>query len=405
MTRLSEKKWESLRQQLHWNPDIVYLNSGSASLIPETVFRKLIDIRSRLCKNPNEFIWGSSYPLIEESREVLARRLHVSPRELLLFINSTFANSTILESLRLTSEDEVIITDQEYHHFLAHWKRKFKETGVAVKTIHLPLPREDPRLSPGKIVRLFDEHITSKTKLMYFSHITSSLGLVLPAKELCGLAKSRNILSIIDGAHAPGMIPVDLNAIDADFYFGNVHKWLMGAIGSAFLHVPKRSRPFLGPLVTTAAWDFPEDRPDEASARGSTNWIGSFEYQGTQDKAPLIVIKDSLEFLNGIGFENIAERVRRLTSITVRKITAAGFEPASFSTPELSCGMFSFFCPRVDPGKAADWLRHHKSLELGFTALGTETIFRVSHGWYNTEHEIDYLVRCLEEMPWRMLGG
>ena len=165
--------------------------------------------------------------------------------------------------------------------------------------------------------------MTPRTRLFFFSHVLSPTGLVLPAKELCAEARERGILTAIDGAHAPAMIPLDLDAIGADFYGANCHKWLLAPTGAGFLHLGKGSEDRLQPLQVSWGWRPDRARLDERDELGMTPRIRFYEFEGTRDICPWLAVPAAIAFQEQLGFETIRRHNENLVRCVRERLRAS----------------------------------------------------------------------------------
>src|ERR1700676_1743716 len=228
--------WAELRKQFLIPADEIYLNNGTAGSSPAPVLRAILDgstTNEKMNKEgPGDYpIWG--YAAWKEFRDPLAAFVGCHRDEIALLRNATEANSYIANGVDMKSGDEVLMTDQEHPGGEHPWNLKAKRYGVVVKKITLPRPVKNA----AEVLNLFNEAITPRTRVMFFSHITTFSGVVLPAKELSALARSKGILSAVDGAHVPGMMRLNISELGCDMYSASPHKWLMSTKGSGFLFV------------------------------------------------------------------------------------------------------------------------------------------------------------------------
>jgi len=230
-----EAYWTAIRKQFLIPEDEVYLNNGTVGSSPMPVLKAIIDCyqdAERLAQNdPEDYpIWG--YAAWNQFRDPLAAFVGCKRDEIALVRNATEANSFIANGVDLKAGDEVLITDQEHPGGEHPWDLRAKRYGIAVKKIMLPKPVPDA----ATVLKLFSEAITARTRVIFFSHITTVTGVVLPAKEICALARSKGILSAVDGAHVPGMMTLDVHDLGCDMYSASPHKWLQATKGTGFLY-------------------------------------------------------------------------------------------------------------------------------------------------------------------------
>jgi len=220
--------WRELRKQFLIPADEIYLNNGTVGSSPAPVLRAVFEGYEASEKlneaDPEDYpIWG--YAAWNEFRDPLAKFVGCNRDEIALLRNATEANSYIANGIDLKPGDEVLMTDQEHPGGEHPFNLRAKRYGIVVKKIALPKPVENP----AQVLSLVSDAITPRTRVLFFSHITTFTGVVLPAKELCALARSKGIISAVDGAHVPGMMRLNLHDLGCDLYSSSPHKWLSGA--------------------------------------------------------------------------------------------------------------------------------------------------------------------------------
>ncbi len=290
--------WNDIRAQYLVPDGLVFLNNGSYGPTPRPVFDAMVGYLRRLEENPSTF--GDLFNrLAEVVKPKLAAFVGARPGLTAVVTNLTMGMNVISRGLRgLAPGDEVLVSDLEYGAVANAWDFTAKQKGWAVRRFPVPtLPG-----SPDDIVRAIDAAIGPRTRVVVTSHITTGTGLVLPVGQISALCRSRGVLSVIDGAHAPGMIPVDIAAIDCDFYAGNCHKWLGAPMGTAFFAAAERSWERLDPFVV--GWGWNKDRPE--------TFNGNFEHPGIHNVAISNAIGEAVDFQLAVGREAIAARVRDL---------------------------------------------------------------------------------------------
>jgi isopenicillin-N epimerase len=385
--------WAAFRAQLLPSPDRINLNAGTLSPTPRPVIEAVEALRAQMHARPTEFFVELLPPLLHESRRRLAEYLNCDTAGLLLLPNVTFAMDISIESLPLKPGDEVLLSDHEYGALRMTWNRRARETGAVLRIARIP-PDVD---SADEIVRRFEAQITERTSILFFSHVTSPTGLIFPAARLCALARRRGIISIVDGAHAPGMIPVDLKAIGADLYGANCHKWMMAAPGCGFLHAAAPMRSLLRPLVVSWGLEYDLARAADDSGWGGSHWHKSFEYMGIFDRCPQCTIGAALDFRAEIGQANVDARVAELTSYARERIEKAGLRCVSRNDPRLTGAMLIFDYRQVPEPTVTrtPWWESRKIL-APVTSIGDRYFLRVCCAWFNTEEEIDALAQVID---------
>lgn len=383
------------------DPDIIFLNHGSFGATPIPVLEKYQFWQRELEKQPVEFLGRRITSLLEESRTKLANHLNAEPDEIVYFPNPTTAINMVARNLigntsismnmngkriKLQAGDEILTTNHEYGAMDRTWHYVCKRTGARYIQVPISLPlgiRED-------FVEYFWQFVNEKTKVIFISHITSPTALVFPVEKICERAQEKSILCIVDGAHAPGQIPVDLTQINADIYTGACHKWLLAPKGSAFLFVKKDMQAWLDPLVVS--WGYESEIPS------GSQYIDYHEWQGTRDMAAILTVPSAIEFQTQYGWDNVRQNCHAQAILARRKInTLLEQEPIC---PDQNFGqMFSVILPdQVDIDDLKARLYQDFKIEVPLINWKGKNLLRVSIQAYNNMDEIDILIDALNKM-------
>lgn len=278
-----------MREAFLLDPDLVFLNHGSFGACPREVFRVFQDWQLELERNPVAFLSRRSGPLLMAARSRLAAYLGASAQHLVFLPNATTGVNTVARSLQLRPGDEVLGTDHEYGACDETWRLVCERAGATYRRVEVPLPFDSASFGESMLAE-----VGPRTRLIFCSHITSTTALTFPLAELCAGARERGVLTLIDGAHAPGQLDLDLDALGADFYTGNCHKWLCAPKGSAFLHARPEHHVLLQGLVVS--WGYVgEGRGHEAYA-GESLLERRMQWQGTRDIAAFLAVPAAIAF-------------------------------------------------------------------------------------------------------------
>jgi isopenicillin-N epimerase len=372
------------------DPTVTNLNTGSFGPVSRPVFERVTELRQRLGEEPMDFLIRQLPPLLWEARERLAAFLGGDPRRLVFTVNVTASVNLVASSLRLSAPGEILLTDHEYGAMHWCWERAAQRRGLTVRTFPLPFLAEDP----GLLVEAFCAALTERTRLAFFSHVLSPTGLVLPVKDMCEEARRRGVLTMIDGAHAPAMVPVDLDALPCDFYGGNCHKWMLAPTGSGFLYLGKGSEDHLQPLQVSWGWRHDHNRLDERDEFGSTPRLRFLEFEGTRDCCPWLAVPAAIDFQREIGPERIDARNRALARYVRERL--AFLQPATPEHPERCGYLTAFRLPAfADAGKLRRGLWEQHRIEAPIIERPDGLLIRASTHFYNSETEIDRLADAL----------
>ncbi len=377
----------SLKSKFLLNPDIHYLNHGSFGACPRPVFEEYQRWQLELERNPIDYftrqlkgLFGkeASGPL-EKARTDLAQFVNADAEGMIFTPNVTIALNAIANSIQLNAHDEVLTTDHEYGTIIATWSRKCKQTGAVLKQVEIDLPVS----TQTEFIDYFWKQVTSRTKVILMSHITSATALVLPVKEICERARHAGIITVIDGAHAVGHLDLDILDIAADFYTSNCHKWLLTPKGTAFLYVHPSQRDRFQPLVISWA----EINQPSFSLR--------HEMWGTRDMAAFLSIPKALEFRQINDWSNRAAEARKIV-LEYRVKFAALCERDLICNETWLGQMASILLPaNTKPFELWNYLWDEFKIEAMITKWQDEPILRLGFNAYNSRNEMDLLFQAL----------
>ncbi len=291
-------------------PGVVYLNHGSFGACPRPVFERYQAWQRELESEPVEFLGRRCASLMRGAREGLAAFVGADPDDLVFVPNATTGLNAVARSLRLEPGDEVLATDHEYGALDRTWEFVCGRRGA--RYVRRPLPL--PLASAGDVVEAVWAGVTHRTRVLFLSHVTSTTAIVLPVGEMIRRARERGILTVIDGAHAPGQVALALAELGADFYAGNCHKWMNAPKGSAFLHARREVQGLLEPLVVS--WGWRSDRP------GPSRFVDEHEWQGTRDIAAYLTVPAAIEFMREHDWPEVQRACHDLVAAARDRINA-----------------------------------------------------------------------------------
>ena len=373
--------WSELRKQFLIPADEVYLNNGTVGSSPAPVLRAIFDGYNSTEKldqqDPEDYpIWG--YAAWNEFRDPLASFIGCSRDEIALLRNATEANSYIANGIDMKGGDEVLMTDQEHPGGEQPWQLRAKRYGVIIKKVILPKPVQNS----GQVLNLFGDAIGPRTRVMFFSHITTVTGVVLPAKELCSLARSKGILSAVDGAHVPGMMRLNVRDLGCDLYSSSPHKWLQAPKGSGFLYVRDEVIDRIWNTIATEGWDEPKLRAERFQRIGSSN------------VPALWGLRAAIQFANQIGMDRIERRHRELCDYILDEMKKRGAESWTSPDATLRCAIATVNVPPIQRMDLENWLwKMHKIRIRG----GEPSKLRLSTPYYLQKKEIDRFLEKFDE--------
>ena len=377
------------------DPDVTFLNHGSFGACPRPVFESYQRWQLKLERQPVAFLDPdrglSSW--MRDARVALAEELGADIDDIVGLTNATVGLNIVAQSLDLKPGDEILTTDHEYAALEKTWAYVARRTGAKIVVIKIPLPLTTEAQFTDTILA----GISDRTRVLFLSHITSATALVFPIEQSIAEAKARGIWTVIDGAHTPGHIPLDLKALDADFYAGNCHKWMMAPKGSAFLYVRKELQSLINPLVISHGWTEDAARPGVKGVFGNTPFIDGLEMQGTRDPSAWLTVPDAIKFGREHNWKKVAEQCRILVQDTAVRVAKLTDLPA-LSTPEFCAPqMVAMPVPKCEPTELKKFLLEQYGIEIPVFNWLNHTIVRVSAQGYNKQKHMDYLVEALKK--------
>lgn len=325
---------------------------------------------------------------MEQSRESLAAFVGTNSRNLAYVTNATTGLNIVARSLALTESDEVLATNHEYGAMDRTWRFLAQKQGFKYTNHPISLPVTTPQA----MVDAFWEGVTEHTRVIFISHITSPTGLIFPVKDICQRARKANIITVIDGAHVPGQLPLDLDSLGADFYSGNLHKWLCAPKGAAFLYARSDVIAMLEPLIVS--WGYQSDNP------GPSTLVDYVEWQGTRDISAFLSVPEAIKFYSENNWDAIRERCHGLAANTVSRIAhLSQLQPLSPLTPQWFCQMASAPLPAsVDVNTLHTQLYDDFHIEIPILEWNGHKLARCSFQAYNTQEDADALLEALEQL-------
>jgi isopenicillin-N epimerase len=384
-----------LKSEYLLNPDVIYLNHGSFGACPRPVFETYQRLQRQLEWEPIDFLSRNAHNMLAASRAALAAYLGVGADDVAYFPNPTQALNMVIRSWGAQARpgDEILTTDQEYGALDRTWKFVCGKTGARYVQRHVPLPVT----THADFVEQFWAGVNERTRVIYLSHITSPTALIFPIAEICRRARQAGILTIIDGAHAPSQIPVNLAELGADVYAGACHKWLCAPKGAAFVYVRPEHQHWTEPLVVSFGWQ--SDHP------GPSQYVDYHEWQGTRDLAAFLAVPAAIQFQAEHNWDAVRARCHTLAVNTrERIIDLTDAEP--ICPLSAGDGAGNWFSQMVVAPLPADTdlptlstrLHDEFCIEVPCTRPGGQPSLRISFQAYNSQADADALVDALAKI-------
>jgi isopenicillin-N epimerase len=370
------------------DPAVTYLNHGSFGACPSAVLEVQAALRLEMEREPVDFLVGALPARLNAAREALASFLAAEPQDLVFVPNATAGVNAVLRSLSLEPEDELLLTNHTYAACRNTVEFVAERTGARVVVANLPFPCRDD----GEIIASVLKCVSARTRLALLDHVTSPTALVLPVARLVSELQARGVDTLVDGAHAPGMVPLGLSELGAAYYTGNAHKWLCAPKGAAFLHVRRERQAELHPNVISHGY--------------SLGFHAEFDWPGTLDPTPWLCVPEALRFIGGLlpgGWPQVMATNRALTlQARALLLESSGVD---VPCPEAMIGsMASVPLPPGEVGSAAHRL-DCEGLHAWFRERGVETwlyprpvpLLRISAQLYNDLDQFKKLANLLGE--------
>ena len=375
-----------MREYFLLDPSVTFLNHGSFGATPIPVFEEYQRLQRQLEYQPVEFLARRYDTLMDEARASLAKFLNTPTNDLVFIPNTTYGVNTIVHALELGSGDEVLTTDHEYGACNKAWEYYAERKHFIYKKAGIPTPLHSWDATIESMVGAINEN----TKCIYLSHITSETAVTLPIQQLCKTARQNGILTVIDGAHAPGQIPVDLREIGADVYIGNCHKWLCAPKGSAFMVVKPAMQQAVHPLVISWGWS--------SAQTGSGEFANWHQWTGTRDPSAQLAIPTAIAFREQFDWESLTQDCHDLLIALGSEIQSITGLPA-IADPRYWHQMAAFELPKnIDPIALKAKLYYDYRIEVPIHNWHGKNLIRVSIQVYNNEQDCQRLISALQKL-------
>lgn len=370
----------------HWglDPSVLFLNHGSFGACPRPVLALQQSLRERMEAEPVRFLGLELEALWDEARGSLAAFIGADSADVVFVPNATTGVNTVLASLRISPGDELLVTDQEYNACRNALDEAARRAGARVVVAPLPFPAASPEEAVEAILR----RATARTRLLLVDHVVSQTALVMPVAALVREMAARGVETLVDGAHGPGMLPLDLSSLGAAYYTGNCHKWLCAPKGAALLHVRRDLQPGVRPLVISHGANSP--RADRS------RFLLEFGWTGTHDPTPYLCVAEAIRFLGSLlpgGWPEVMTRNRAL-ALRGRRLLCDALGIAEPCPESMVGSMAAVPLPDApgpkprpplfqDPLQIALWERHRIEVPVIYWPAFPRRVLRLSAQLYN----------------------
>jgi len=373
----------------HWtlDPNITYLNHGAFGATPRVVLEKQIEYRAQMEREPVRFFVRELEPLLDAARNELAEFIGADPAGLAFVPNATAGVNAVLRSLDLDKFDELLVTTQEYNASRNTLDFVAAVNGTKIVVVDVPFPIA----SPDVVVERVLEKVTDRTRLLLIDHVVSQTALIFPVARIVRELAERGIDTFVDGAHAPGSLPLDVRAIGAAYYAGNLHKWVCAPKGAGFLYVHENRRAGVRPAIISHGANSPR--------RDRSRFHLEFDWTGTFDPTPWLCVPHSLRFIGSLlpgGWIEVARRNHEL-ALRARDLLCETLRIAPPAPDEMIATMAAVPLPDGAQDPLQDKLLFDYNIEVPVMPWPSppKRLLRVSAAVYNVFEEYEQLAEAL----------
>ncbi len=378
---------QELKDQFLLRKDVTYLNFGSFGACVKPVFERYQRYQFELEQEPVQFITVNGPKYLTASRQALGAYIHCEADDLVYVQNPSFAVNIVAKSLALYPGDEILSTDIEYGACDRTWDFYCGKAGAVYKRQPIRFPLHDKE----DFIAQFFSGLSAKTKLVFISHITSSTGLRLPVEEICAIVKSKGLLTFVDGAHAPGHTPIDLQTLQADMYTGACHKWMMTPKGSSFLYVKRELQPMIEPFAVS--WGY------KAVIPSSSQFLDYHQIQGTRDYSAFLTVPDAIAFMAENNWPSVAEGCKKLTQGNAQPLCdLLNTKPIAPITDDFILQMYSAEIKTSQPEKLKAQFYDAYKIEIPVMRQNDKLYLRYSLNAFNDQQDLDKLFDALKKI-------
>lgn len=374
-----------MRDAFLLEPDIIFLNHGSFGATPKAVFEVYQNWQRILEAQPVRFFARELGGHLASAREALADYVGAWPSQLVFVPNATFGVNAAARSLKLGPGDEVLASDQEYGACTNIWSYLSERRGFTYKTVRVPLGVDSEAM-----LEAFWQGLSGRTKVIFLSHITSPTAQTLPVEAICLRAREAGIVTIIDGAHAPGQLDLKLSESYADIYTGNCHKWLCSPKGAGFLYVHPSQQALIEPLII--GWGLSRSKNESLGS----SFLDSYDWLGTTDPASYLSVPAAIAFQQANDWQERQKACHTLLKETLGALGAVTGLSAPYTDDTLYCQLAVAPLPKeVDAQAFQECLYHDYRIEIPVTTHNNQPYLRISVQVYNTQADLEALTKAV----------
>jgi isopenicillin-N epimerase len=376
-----------MKSQFLLNPNITFLNHGSFGACPKPIFEELQRFQLELELDPVDFIQRKQPHYLKVARESLAEFVGCNAKDLFFTTNPTFAINVIMRSIKLNEGDEILSTNHEYGAMDRTWNFYCKKSGAKYIRQEISLPI----VSKEQIIDEFWKGYNKNTKVVFLNQMSSATALIFPVKEICAKAKDLGLITIIDGAHVPGHIDLNIVDLNPDYYTGTLHKWMLAPKGSSFLYVRPKLQKDLEPLVIS--WGY------ESLSPGESQFLDYHELQGTRDVSAFLCTPKVVAFLEQNNWKDVSFRCKQIVLDNYKRFCdLLNTKPLCPITTEFLGQMASVPINTDRPSELKELLFSKYKIQIPVMPLNGNYYIRYSINAYNSQADLDVLYQALKDI-------
>jgi len=375
-----------MKDQYLLNNNIIFLNHGSFGACPKAVFNKYQQWQSLIESQPVQYFSNDIYNYLSKSRKDLSTFISCDADDIIFIQNPTTAINLIIRSLKFDENHEVLTSNHEYGAMIRAWSwfSKDKKYNLIENNLSVPFTTK------SSFVDDFWKGVNTNTKIIFISHITSPTAIIFPIEEICQRARNEGIMTIIDGAHAPGQIDLHISNFNPDIYIGACHKWLSAPKGSSFMYVKKEIQNLIDPLIVS--WGNEVDT-------SASPFIYENQYQGTRDFSPFLSVSSAINFQKNNNWDIVKKRCKDLTKQTL--ISLQEILKTDLLCPvddDWVAQMASIQIPVKDSSNIKNILLSKYRIEIPIFEWGNNNMLRFSFNAYNDENDSNALIDAIKDI-------
>lgn len=376
-----------MKSQFLLHPSITFLNHGSFGACPKPIFEAYQRFQLELEHEPVVFIQKKLPQYLKQAKIPLAKFIGCKAEDFFFVPNPTVAINTVMRSLKLQPGDEILSTNHEYGAMDRTWNFFCKKSGAKYIRQNISLPI----VSKEQIIEEFWKGYSSNTKVVFLNQMSSATALIFPVKEICDKAQELGLITIVDGAHVPGHIDLNITDLNPDFYTGTLHKWMLAPKGSSFLYVKKEFQADIDPLVVS--WGYESVAPSESQ------FLDYHEYQGTNDHSAFLCTPKVIEFLEQNNWKAKSKACKQIVFDNYQRFCdLLKTQPLAPITEEFLGQMASVPVKTSKPAELKDLLYDQYKIQIPVMPLNGNYYIRYSINAYNTQEDLDVLYKALEDI-------